>query len=359
MNMRWTGGVAVVCLLLFSAAARPQGTPTVVASGLLNPRGLAFSPEGVLYVAEAGLGGSLSTTSDQCMQVPPPVGPYTGGFTSRVSMIARDGTRTTVVDGLPSDRTNPISGGFLSGAADVAFIGNRMYVVTSGGGCSHGLLGTINGLYEVKDGQLNLIANLSAFQQANPTAIIEPDDFEPDGTWFSMVSHGDALYAIEPNHGELDKISAKGEITRVSDISASQGHIVPTSVVFHKGDFYFGNLWHFPIVPGSSNVYRLNPRTGDISIFATGFTTVEGVDFDNQDNLYVLESMTLPGFPTPAQAGSGKITRVSRSGDRDTVFTGLSFPTAMMLGPDGSLYVSNLGFAAPPGAGQILKIDLQ
>jgi hypothetical protein len=346
-------------IVLSGSVAGAQATSTVFASGLENPRGLAFSPEGVLYVAEAGTGGSSSTTSEQCQQVPPPVGPYTGGFTSRISKIAADGTRTTVVDGLPSDKTNPVSGGFLSGVADVAFIGNRLYALTAAGGCSHGLPGTYNGVFQVVNGSVIPIANLSAFQQANPVANAEPDDFEPDGTWYSMVSHGDALYAMEPNHGELDEITAKGEITRISDISASQGHIVPTSVVFHDGDFYFGNLWHFPIEPGSSNVYRLNPRTGDITIVASGFTMIEGIDFDNRGNLYVLESMTLPGFPTPAQAGSGKITRVSRSGDKDTVLTGLSFPTAMMFGRDGMLYVSNLGFAVPPGAGQILKVDVQ
>ena len=32
--------------------------PVVVATGLNNPRQLAFSPSGALYVAEAGAGGS-------------------------------------------------------------------------------------------------------------------------------------------------------------------------------------------------------------------------------------------------------------------------------------------------------------
>jgi hypothetical protein len=29
----------------------------------------------------------------------------------------------------------------------------------------------------------------------------------------TMVAHGNAIYAIEPNHGELDKITASGETT--------------------------------------------------------------------------------------------------------------------------------------------------
>jgi len=347
-------------ILLSGGLAHAQATFTVFASGLENPRGLAFSPEGVLYVAEAGLGGTLSTTPAQCTQVPFPIGPYTGGFTSRISKFDSQGVRTTVADNLPSDKTNPASGGFLSGVADIAFLGNRLYALTSGSGCSHGLLNTVNGIFRVENnGTLSLVANLSAFEQTHPVANPEPDDFEPDGTWFSMVRQGDAMYALEPNHGELDKITAAGDITRVVDISAAEGHVVPTSVVFHNGDFYFGNLSLFPIVPGSAKVFRLNPRTGEITVFATGFSTVEGIDFDLHDNLYVLESMTHAGFPTPAQAGSGTIVRVNRSGSVDTVLTGLSFPTAMMFGPDGKLYVSNLGFAAPPGAGQILKVDVQ
>jgi len=34
-----------------------------------------------------------------------------------------------------------------------------------------------------------------------------PGDFEPDGTWYSMVAVRGKLYAVEPNHGELDIIS--------------------------------------------------------------------------------------------------------------------------------------------------------
>jgi hypothetical protein len=39
------------------------------------------------------------------------------------------------------------------------------------------------------------------------------------------------------------------------------------------------------------------------------------------------------------------VRRVGRSGELETIYSGLSFPTAMTFGPDGALYVSNLGFA--------------
>src|SRR5262245_14831779 len=97
----------------------PQATITVFATGLNNPRGLKFGPDGNLYIAEGGLGGTNSTVGS-CEQVPFPIGPYTGSPTgSRISKIDPNGVRTTVVDNLPSSQTNPVSGGLVSGVADI------------------------------------------------------------------------------------------------------------------------------------------------------------------------------------------------------------------------------------------------
>ena len=99
----------------------------------------------------------------------------------------------------------------------------------------------------------------------HPVANPDPDDFEPDGTWYSMVAVGGDLFAVEPNHQEIDRISpTTGGISRLIDISVS--HPAPTNWVG---------------------------------------------------------------------------------------------PTAMTFGPDGALYVSNVGFGPPPnGLGQVLKITV-
>jgi hypothetical protein len=221
------------------------------------------------------------------------------------------------------------------------------------------------------NGSWTVIANLSEFQMANPVVHPPVGDFEPDGTWYSMVAvrsghhdsdenidnnHGghDDLFAVEPNHGELDKISTSGEISRVIDISATQGHIVPTALAYHDGNFYVGNLNVFPIVDGSSKIFKITPE-GQISVFAEGFTTVVGVAFDRMNRMYVLENTTGNPDPTP---GTGDVVRVD-SGNRTVITSGLVLPTAMTFGSDGALYVSNVGFGpAPNGLGHILKIHV-
>lgn len=351
-----------------ASQSRSSAVATVFATGLVNPRGLTFGPDGKLYVAEggypvaptteapAGLGGLCSAGGNG-------PGDYFGSPTgSRISRIDAKGHVETFVDGLPSSEAD----GLASGVADVAFIGKTLYAILAGAGCSHGVPGTPNGVIRVNGhGGWTMIANLSAFQQAHPVAHpTDPitGDFEPDGTWYSMIAvHGD-LYAVEPNHGELDKITTSGRVSRVIDISASQGHVVPT-VVAHRGVFYVSNLGQFD--PGELNtqsVYQITPH-GHIKVVATGLSKVLGIAFDRRARLYVLEasySTTDPG-PEPA---TGRLIRIEPNGKQEILLdasTGiLSVPSGMTLGPDGALYISNVGFGAPPiGLGQIVRVEIR
>jgi hypothetical protein len=193
---------------------------------------------------------------------------------------------------------------------------------------------------------------------------VPPGDFEPDGTWYGMVAVRGALYATEPNHQEVDKITPDGRITRVIDMSVQfpgsttpSQWVGPTGIAYH-GNFYVGTLGEFPVAPGTESIYKVTP-SGQLSTAATGLTAVLAVAFDARGNLYALETDTVAGFPGPAAAGTGAVVRVNGNGTLTTIATGLVFPTAMTFGPDGALYVSNVGFGDPnPGDGQIVRIDL-
>ncbi len=195
---------------------RGSATPTVsvFSMGFNNPRGLKFGPDGMLYVAEGGTGGSTFTSG--CDQVPGPVGPYSGSPTGgRISRVNSEGNRTTVTDQLPSSNANPQIGGDVEGVSDVAFMGNTLYALVAGGGCSHGVRGHPNGIYRIgAGGSATLVANLSAFLKSHPVANPFAGDFEPDGTPYSMIAERGSFYLVEPNHGELDRASPGGTISQ-------------------------------------------------------------------------------------------------------------------------------------------------
>jgi len=350
-----------------ASAERVMNTSVIVSTfvpgPLANPRGLKLGPDGNLYVAEgglpdppltkatAGLGGLCSAGANG-------PGDYYGSPTgSRILKIDTLGNVETFVDNLPSSE----AGGLASGVADIAFIGDTMYAVLAGAGCSHGVPGTPNGILRVNaDRSTTMIANLSAFQQAHPVA--HPTDavngdFEPDGTWYSMIAVRGALYAIEPNHGELDQITPDGKITRVADISATQGHVVPTVLAYH-GNFYVSNLGQFdPEQLNTQIVFKITP-SGQLNVVAKGLSKVLGLAFDGRNRMYVLETSYSTSDPGP-EPFTGRLIRVLPNGQQEVLIDSggpLFFPTGMTLGADGALYISNVGFGPPMG--QILRVEI-
>jgi glucose/arabinose dehydrogenase len=346
--------------------ASPVATPAlssnaaVFAKGLNNPRELKFGPDGSLYVAEGGTGGTTSTNG-QCTQVVPPIGPYTGGDTASISRIFANGLAVKYAQNLPSSQTAAQSGSLVSGVADVAFIGNTLYALITGAGCSHGVANHPNGIYQVNaDGSTSVVADLSKWYQGNPVAKPNPADFEPDETPYSMVAVDNMLYVVGPNGCQIIKVDpSTGTITRLIDISAVEGHVVPTAITVGKdGNFYVGNLGTFPVTSGKQFIYQVTPE-GKISTYATGLTAVLGIAFGNDGTLYALEmSAGAPPGPAPFVPNTGRVVSVGKDGKITPVTTGLNFPSGMTLGPDGKLYVSNNGFATPPGSGEVIVISL-
>src|SRR6202042_254549 len=98
-------------------------------------------------------------------------------------------------------------------------------------------------------------ANLSTFIASHPIANPSSDDFEPDGTFYSLISLGDRLFTTEPNNGETDEIDINGTVGGVVSVKESHGHIVPTALAYDLDRLYFGTLFLFPVPQGSANVF--------------------------------------------------------------------------------------------------------
>jgi hypothetical protein len=350
--------------------AQMPDTFTVYASGLNAPRGLTFGSDGWLYVAEGGTGGSVSTAG-QCDQVPAPVGPYLGGSTGRISRVSTAGKVLTVASGLPSAVD---AGGDFVGVADVTFMNGQLYAVTAAGGCSHGNPSAPNGIYLIdrNAGTFKLVADLGKYLKANPAKFESAGDFEADGEPYSLITVGSKLVTVEANHGQILEVTSAGVIAQILDNSASQGHVVPTSIAQHGSSFYVGTLGLFPVNPQWDRIEVIEQDGSLEQSFApgfsagpayhvvaskAGFSTVVSVKFGPDGLLYALELSDAAGFPAP---GNGKVLRVKHSGDIEEVVTQLNVPTGMTFGHDGRLYISDLGAVPAPavGVGRILRFDI-
>lgn len=347
--MTRTVSLIVLGSLLGAASAAAQPATSTVVSGLSDPRGIAFAPNGDLYVAEAWTGPGTLTTDDCYQSV---IGPFTGGFTSRIVRVAK-GTATAVVhaDGFPSSAA---AVGDNFGVADLVFVGTHLLALSSGGGCSKGHPEAVAEVVSVAaDGTREQQADLSAWILANPgqkgVEQFEGPDYEPDGVWYAMTFDDGRLLAVEANHGLLVEIRPGGEVRLVKDLYLAGGDNTYTSLAFDRGDIYIGTYGRFDNF-FSGAVYKLS-RTGALTLVASGLHSVIGIAFDSRHRLYALQAPIFDG----GGAGLGSLVRINDDGTHTTVLEDLASPGSLTRGPDGALYFPQCSFHCAPGTGWITR----
>jgi sugar lactone lactonase YvrE len=346
-----------------TASARkpaPSGpSVTTYATGLTNPRGLTFGPDGNLYVAEAGVGGG-QTPADIDPGCPVDVNifsPFTGGYSGRVIRVQPDGTTETVADGLPSvtDAT-----GVSFGPTDVAFMDGTLYVLIELGGCSHALPEDLPAILRVNpDGSTDNVANLNAWLADNPPFFIKDTnpattDLEPDGVFHSMFAAGRYLYVVETNRGMLLRVDPrKGGIEKMYDMSIDEAEHNPIVMTRRGNDFYVGT---FGEDGGPAELARFDKGFNGYSLPFQSLNPIVGLAWHG-NRMYGVEIFP---YDNPWTTDTANLVTFDPStGERREVLTGFaSLPNGLVKGPDGALYTSNQGisFSFTGGDGSILRI---
>lgn len=346
--------LGALVLLGPSAALAQQGPPplpanaTAVASGLLNPRGFTWAPDGALVIAESGVVPP---------EAPPPSGPPTPMFrplttsTGRISRVdPATGERTTLADGLPSSVG---SFGDTLGPANVAYLGNDLYVLMSLGPV-HGWPHYPSGVYKVNaDGTLRPVANLDVFNAKNPVALIPPDDEISNP--YDMIAADGALWITDGNRNQVVKVTPDGTVTRVADVSRE--HPVTTGLTRGAdGRLITVELTAVPFPTGAGRIQTIG-ADGTVETLAKVTTAATGVTVAGDGTIYVVEHSTSLGRPPFLAPFTGRVARLGSDGALTTIAGNLMFPTIARMGPDGMLYVANFSVGGDKGEGQIVRIN--
>lgn len=322
---------------------------TVVASGLNNPRSIAFGPDGALYIAE---GGTFNTDGPS---IPTPEGDATFGLSGSITRVL--GTdQTRIVTGLPS-LTN--GGGAATGPQGIAFHEGVGYVVI-GLGANPSVrtleLGSapdaknLASLYSFDiSGGFTKIADIGAYEAAhNPAG--GPVDSNP----YHLTSGPNGLLVTDAGGNSLLNVTVGGTVSEVATFGAATNNAepVPTGIsVGPNGNFFVGQLTGYPFDVGVANIFEIDANNGDSSVFAGGFTHITDLAWGADGSLYVLQFADAGLFGTEP----GSIIKVASDGSsRSTIFEGLIAPTGLEIGLDGALYVTS--FSASVGTGQVLRI---
>jgi len=347
----------------------PGATVTQLASGLDNPRDLAFGPAGRLFVAEAGHGGS------ECIPGGGPPGEETCvGFTSGVSKIESSGAHHRVLTGLTSS-AEP-DGTFAIGVDGVSLLGNGdMFAVE--GESSHAVPPEASKFLSA-DTVDKARAQLGRLIKTNPSgnwrAVADVGDFDfqwteehkelvpeqfPDANPYNVLTEPGTNWVIDAASNTLDQVRSNGSIGVVAFFpNPPVSDAVPTCVDRGPdGAFYVSELTGTGNAAGAAVVWRVVPGQAPTE-WASGLTSVTGCGFGTDGQFYAVEFSTKPLLE--AAPGTGAVVRVPPHSTSPTpVVEELSFPNGFAAA-GGALYVSNWSIAPASNGGgptgEVLRI---
>jgi hypothetical protein len=376
--------VALIALALETQSSFAQVTP--IAVGLNNPRGLAFGPDGTLYVAEAGLGagngaggvglgvgltGSLGKISDISAAQPT----YTRFITGLASSATADGV-------VGPDGVSLIGNGNLS----IIMAESTSAIRTENPDAPAAVLVQFGRLLQASQGgKWRAVADVGGVdfdwtaQNANqPWA---PRQQFPDANPYAVLALPGHQYVADAGANTIDEVKEDGSLRIIAYVPnpllpfgpggalVPIADSVPTCVAQGpEGYLHVGTLAFAPYFASGkhpqSKIYRIDPNRSDIflteaDVWAGGFNPITGCGF-GRDAFYVTEFFTA-GFGTPGDVIRLEVNADGSAGTRRAMGVhALVAPNGFAAGPDGSIYVSN--FSVFPGVnagptGQVVRVD--
>lgn len=347
--------LATVVATMTAPTSAAESGPTVVASGLTSPRQLAFSPDGTLYVAEAGGPKAGSNCHDH-----PGLGNMCLGHTGSIARIDSDGTVTRVVTGLPglSNADETI------GASDLVFTGNRHFAVTVGLGAApefRDLFGPQAALLgrvlegDLKTGALEDVADIAAYETS-----ANPDGTDLDTNPVGIARWGDSYVLADAGGNSV--VRTDGSTVAVlppvpafgpnAPFPGFPADAVPTDVVRGPdGAWYVSQLVGFPFEKGSSSIWRVAPGSAPTK-WATGLTNVTSLAFSEEGDLYAVELAENGLLSGPI----GRLAHVTPGGSSHATVAGDMFAPYGVAIRGSNAWVTTGSLLA--GGGQVVQVSL-
>ncbi|HEX5621985.1 MAG TPA: ScyD/ScyE family protein [Solirubrobacteraceae bacterium] len=372
--------VAVSLIAAAPAGAHHGVSVKTIAKKLDNPRHIAVARNGDVYVAEAGKGGDPAK-SKSCFDSAE--GFACTGATGAITRVFEKHHRwqqDRVVRGLasfaPADGASAIGphGVFVRGR-DVFFTNGGPTEPTRGGQTVFRdptlvseepisrLYGTL--LKLSKRGRVRFVADLWRFERDNnPDADVANTHIDSNPVDVYATRHG--LLVADAGGNTVLRVGRHGRISVVAVFPNTPPEptgmqAVPTgAVVGPDGFYYVSQLTGFPFPVGGANIFRVNPRTGAYTTYASGFTNAMDLAFGRDGTLYVLEIDHDSLFPPVGPSKEGALLRVRRGGGTPQR---IELPAGTLTEPGGlavagrkTLVVSNHGREA--GNGEVLEVTL-
>ncbi|WP_407561143.1 ScyD/ScyE family protein [Streptomyces sp. 184] len=353
-----------------AAAEKGSGTLSgdapveVIADGLQSPRDLAWTPGGRLLVSEAGGIKQLCDSADlmtaKCFST-------TGAITD-----VTDGEKKPFVQGLASNVNNAE----VVGPNAMEYVNGRLHVLQAGHSIglpewlprdlSNTLKGQAGRVLQIKGSKVRAFANPGAtgyqWMKDNPDLVTE----DPTSNPTSMAAKpGGGFYYVDAAANILGEVDRKGKVKVLKWFpkTPNGADAVPTCVdVGPDGAVYAGQLTGFGNTgQNAANIYRYDPKTGELKVWESGFATISGCGFGANGDFYVTQ-FDVTGFPSPGDP-QGVVVQIAKDGTRTDLGLGKLFaPQGFLAGPDGSIYVTNNSVWYPVGTtnrwdkGEVVKI---